>query len=128
MSCMNDGRNIMAGMPSACEALTRQAPLAEAVIKTFEYVASEIKAGRFIGHRKYMPKSVVLHKCKFSIEAIRMLELTAETRLFALRVLDPSAGRVERELFPIIADLLLADTENPPETRSQAAGKPEAVP
>lgn len=77
---MKDDRNIMAGTSCACKASIRQPPLAE--------------VGRFIEHRKHAPKSVVLHNCKFPIEAIRMLGLTSETRLSRLGhfILQPIAS------------------------------------
>jgi hypothetical protein len=93
--------------------------MAKIVIDTLAYVAGEIKAGRFVGHRKDAPATTILHNCKFSIEAIRSLGLTRETQLFALRALYPSVGRVERKLFPVLAGLLLSGTEEP-----AAAGRP----
>lgn len=89
------------------------ATLIGTVLDTLTYVSGEIKAGRYVGDRKTAPKTVILHNCKFSIKAIRMLGLTGETQVFALRALYPSVGRVERDLFPVIADLLKMGTEEP---------------
>jgi hypothetical protein len=83
-------------------------------------------------------RSAIHHHCKFAIEVIRKFGLTNETQFFALRALHPAAGRVERDLLPIIGTLLLMDagprlsrelgfeqTSGPP---VKAARKPEGVP